>query len=60
MKKKLIRYTKPSITSKKMKVNFFASNSRLFDSLDELFVPNAAFAQSGCGAGSGGHTYYSF
>lgn len=40
-------YKKPSITSKKVKINFFDSQTRIFDSLDEILAPNV-FAQSGC------------
>lgn len=48
--KKLLRYRKPEIKEKKIKLNFFLANSHFFDAIDHLLVPNA-FAQ---GVNSGG------
>lgn len=50
MKKKL-PYQKPHISVKKVKMNFFLGNPRVFDAFDELLAPKA-FAQYGGGGGS--------
>lgn len=45
-------YQKPKVTIKRVKMNFFMTGTRFFDSFDELLAPSA-FAQTGGGCGSG-------
>lgn len=39
MKKATKTYQKPALRAKKAKMNFFHSNSRMFDSFEDMFFP---------------------
>lgn len=46
--KKYKKYIKPKIKAKTIKHSFFLSDYRIFDSFDDLLVPNVFAASSGC------------
>lgn len=45
------KYTKPTISIKKLRTHFFNSSGRFFDSLDELLIPSAMASGGSCCCG---------